>query len=131
MCAWIDDGTLQVEGILNRQDLAMKIYVRGDHNPESAFADADAFIEECERQRKQPEPPRCEHEWSTRVIVNGDKIVACNYCGLVRPKDEPAPNREAREWTAYIDIKGGLRDGLGIFAPESHWDKIKVREVLE
>ena len=115
---------------MDRETLAAQIYIRGDHNPESAFADADAFIEECKRQRKeetssQPEPPKCEHrpEWITNMGY-------CAHCGEDLP--EPAPKREAkpREWRLWIDKYGNLKSYLQIENQFKEHTLITVREVL-
>jgi hypothetical protein len=96
---------------MNRQDLAMKIYVKGDHNPESAFADADAFIEECERQRKQPEPPKVlRHAWPG----GGEPCVNCGSYSDEDPEQrcypKPAPKREAREFLVRVDVPDNKYD---------------------
>lgn len=45
--------------------------------------------------------------------------------------DDFEVKREAREWTAYVDVNGGLRGGQEVFAPDSHWNKVRVREIFE
>lgn len=118
---------MQVERILNRQDLAMKLYVRDGFNPKEAFDAADLFIAESERQKREPkacgpagkgekfervfidepEPPKpaCEHANITPATTiktgYGTTITwaLCRECQRTFPPgEEPAPKQEAREW---------------------------------
>ena len=115
-----------MERILNRQDLAMKLFVRDGFGPREAFNAADLFIAECERQRKQPEPPKCEHRpgWTTNMVY-------CAHCGEDLP--EPAPKREARprEWDACVSPNDWVLDSRLGLAQDKSLEVIRVREILE
>jgi hypothetical protein len=121
---WLDHGALQVERILNRQDLAMKIYVHGEYGPKDSFAVADRFIAECERQRKHPEPPKCER---IELIENAEYDSNGNLC-----KVKPAPKREARSFKLVVYPNGkfepysddAMQFGTGAKA-------VYVREIIE
>jgi len=87
---------------VNRQDLAMKIFVHGGYGPKDSFAVADRFIEEAERQKqsqpKEREPeksetdkPECQHRWGESQY---NPYYLCLRCGAQKDREEPAPKPE-------------------------------------
>jgi len=84
---------------IDRETLAAQIYMHG-HDPEESFDRADHFLAYAKEQRKQPEPPKCEHSWRYKVCLN---------CGVSfeATKEEPAPKPEPpkvceHNWTQPI-----------------------------
>ena len=105
---------------MDREQLAAQIYaycyrrpsVRGEDpyyvTPKQSFRAADHFLKESERQRNQPEPPKCEHDWYASPEFPVGKCRRCSMLFNEAPKPEPAPKREAREFNIYV-VDGQLK----------------------
>jgi hypothetical protein len=127
---------------LDRETLAAQIYaahymkpsVREDYHicPKQAFRAADHFLKEAERQRKQPEPPKCEHNFVSKIGEFEREFKHCLKCGERHRREEPAPKRDdAREWWLYLGTNG-RQYTVWQRLPEKYDPKewVHVREVL-
>lgn len=93
---------------MNRQDLAMKLFVYGEHGPKKAFELADDFIAEADRQKagrsvvERCEPKACEHAKLYR-----DAHGNCRKCGALLWGAEPPKPKMVKSNHTYLPDEYG------------------------